>query len=258
MPDVFSALMRGMQCRVLCILITVFWIYPAYAGDNVEQRLQRLEKQMQQILDALKKAGMLDSNVVNEPPTVVPQHSPVSLQYAGYAQVRYYVSESALGDSPPDTPSGRVALSDQIGLHPGTYQVGESGLFSAFRDPSHYRSAGLWLEAALSISQKGIHHFTIVTRPAREGGSAVTTTMTVKLWLDKQLLFDLNSTPRWHSWSRSLELAPGNYRVKLWFNSISPGFGPTPLDSSLLIKLQRPGDAAAVPLERLLTVPVRH
>jgi hypothetical protein len=250
-----------MHCRVLWILIACFWLYPVYAEDNVEQRLERLEKQMQQVLDALTKQGLLPSKTTNESPAVVPQQSPMSIQYGGYADIRYYITESILGDSPPDTPpvsSGRVALGDQVGLQPKAYQVSEGSLFSAYRDPSRYRSAGLWLEASLPIMQQGLHLFTVMTQPAREGGSAVTTTMTVKLWLDNRLLFDINSTPKWHSWSQSLELAPGNYKVKLWLNSTSPGFGPTPLDSSLRLKLKRPGDAAPFPLERLLTVPTRH
>lgn len=265
---------RRILPRALWILVVALAGHAAHAADDgVEARLQRLEQQMQQVLDALHARGIIPAPTANTsapaapvattPATTVitpPASAPVA-RVGGEANIRYYISEAPLGLAVPAAAplaSGRIALDDQIGLHPRAYNASAGGMFSAYRDPSRYRSAGLWLEAALPISQAGKYTLSVVTQPAREGGSSVSTTMTARLWLDDRLILDVQPTGSWRTWSASLELAPGSYRVRLWFNSVSPGFGPTPLDSSLRLKLQRPGDAAPVPLTRLLSLPVPH
>jgi hypothetical protein len=248
--------MRSLRRLVWYMAVSYLSCSTAYAQDEIGQRLDRLEKQMQQVLQALKSHGLLDSTTTPQSPVVNPAPASV-VQHGGYANIRYYLSESVLGDSPPSQPpaaSGRIALDEQIDLQPKTYQAGKDGVFSIYRDPSRYRAAGLWLEAQLPIPQRGIYRFSLLTRPAREGGTAVTTTETIKFWLNERLVFDVNATPKWHTWTQSLDLAPGQYKLKLWFQSSSPGFGPTPVDSSLRLRLQRPGDATAIPLGPLLTV----
>ena len=255
----FALFVRCFYQGALSLALTLLCLHSVHAQDDVEKRLDRLEKQVQQILDALKSHGLIDSKISPQSPAIKLPPS-TALRHAGYADIRYYVSESVLGASPPVIPpiaSGHIALGEQIDLQPKTYQASKGGIFSAYRDPSRYRAAGLWLEAQLSIMQPGLHRFSIVTQPAREGGSAVTATETVRLWLNDRLLFGIDATPKWHSWSKSLDLTPGLYTVKLWFNSVSPGFGVTAIDSSLLLKLQRPGDVSPIPLEHFFTVPNR-
>ncbi|MBI1424599.1 MAG: hypothetical protein GC149_14225 [Gammaproteobacteria bacterium] len=243
--------------RAAACLLAVFLVSPfACAQSDIEKRLDRLEQQVQQLTETLKSHGLLEPGVSSQPAVKPPP--PATVQHGGYADIRYYISESALDATPPDVSplaSGRIALGEQIDLQAKSYRADSGGMFSAYRDPSRYRAAGLWLQAQLTITQPGEHRFAIVTQPAREGGSAVTTTETVKLWLNDRKLFDINSTSKWRTWSASIDLVPGVYRVRLWFNSVSPGFGPTPVDSSIRLRLQRPGDATLIPLQDLLTSP---
>jgi hypothetical protein len=240
------------------------------AASDIEQRLERLEAQMQRLLERLDAQDAAEPPAVPgvqpaaEPsasPSVVTQVPPASdakFAAASYGEVRlrYYLgAEPMIGDALHETPlaDGLFRLQESLRFDPATYGVAERGILSRYRDPSQYRSAGVLVEGIIDLPSTGSYVLHIAPKPAREGGgSPVANEMTVRLQIAGESVIEIDGVRSWRTQSHAHELPAGSHAISLWAVSNSPGYGPPPIDSRLEISVGVPGRAGLVPLARMM------
>lgn len=265
----------------------------AQAGDDIEaleRRVERLEAQVQQLLEragqvpdrdaprradspaavppaaAIPKPSSTTPRRVDSPATVPPAVTPTSpgpgvpeslpMTGVGEALVAYYLTDAELGaDVPAAEPMARglVTIDNPLLFAPERYGVGSTEMFSGYDDPSRYRSAGILLTGYLELPYSGTYHFTLAPKPAREGGgSPVVNAMRVRLDVGGEAVIDLHDIRSWRHQAVSRELPGGRHRFSLWVTSVSPGYGASPVDSSLGITVRLPGRSEFTPLHRFM------
>lgn len=240
-------------------------------GDDIEQRVERLERQVQQLQDLLQQRSIqvpaerealpgAGSQAVTEP-IARPAEMPVARHTEGTrrgARVAYYIGSHNLGDSMPQTiqplAAGEINFDGELSFDPASYDIADSRLFSEYHDPSRYTDVGILLEGAINTEQAGRYEFVIYPKPAREGGSAVATTMAVHMAVDGHLISSSQPDTSWKPSRASIELSEGKHTLRLWVVSKSPGMGPSPTASRLKIAVKGPGDARPRALDQLYTV----
>ncbi|MCO6411305.1 MAG: hypothetical protein J5I92_01045 [Thiogranum sp.] len=227
---------------------------PLSVAETADERLQRLEQEIeelrQMLSDERNRGPAADAPAVVTPATAVdaePLRSGV--------HIRYYIGNEPLGDKPPSgvtpTVEGRFFESDMLSFDPAAYDVPGSGPFSQYRDPASYRYIGLLLEGDLAVRDTGDYEFIVYPKPVREGGSTVTTRMSVQLLVDDTTVVEFSDQTNWQNRRGRVHLQPGLHRVQVWAMAVSDGFGPTPADSRLQLAFKGPGDASPRPLDGL-------
>jgi hypothetical protein len=251
-------------------------------SSEVEQRLERLEAEIQALREQLRQSGTPTgpssisppaAGAVNSaatptsrpPATPAPPSAPtvgmLPLGGAGSALGRYFLVSEPLTVVPPSVApmaEGLLALEGDLRLDPARYGAADQGVFAyhRYRDASLYRAAGLALEGELQVPTAGPHRFVIAPKPAREGGgSPVTNEMTLILRVAGQPLIDLRELRGWRNQTITVDLPAGRHPFTLWVVSNSPGYGPSPIDSRLVLGVVMPGRAEVTPLTRLMLAP---
>lgn len=232
----------------------------ASAADSVEERLQRLERQVETILELLSEQGLAPQSPTTPGPAPLATDQPrgetrAPLRAAAAKgdreiTVAYYLSTTALDtvDPPPAAPSssGRIDFEDTVSFDPARYDVA-SGIFSEYRDPARYPDVGVRLTGSLRIEADGAYEFVFHPKPAREGASSVGTAMALRLRVDDRTLLRSDPVGSWKPVRLQTGLTKGVHTVDLWVVSRSPGYGPSPTASRLVVSLKGPGDASPRP-----------
>jgi len=242
---------------------------PAVSSE-LEERIDRLEAELQQLREALGKqdgarsdgsGGGDDGTATSLPaqpqaPARTGSLSPIA--FAGEARVSYYMGPEPFTSVAPDiapTITGFQVLHNEIRLDPTQYGVVQQGILPRYRDHSRYRAVGLLVEGYMEIPQTGRHRFIVAPKPAREGGgSPVTNEMIVRLEVGEESVFNLHVSS-WRNRDVSRELTAGRHPFRLWVASNSPGYGPAAIDSRLELGVIMPGRAERVPLSRIVFPP---
>lgn len=226
----------------------------AKAGP-LEDRVEALERELEQLRSRVEQ---LEGKERVSPPrqtksdVVVPDPAGTD---AGQASVQYYLfSTRGSGSGRPPLSEGRFDVPEVLSLDPASYGI-EAGTFSDYRDPSQYGTAVLRLQANLTVSRAGRYELSMHARPAREGGSPVTATMDVRLRIDGRDWFAVSGLESRRPVRSGRELAAGVHVLDLEVVSMSPGYGASAVDSTVLFELREPGAAAPKPLNRFLSAP---
>lgn len=228
------------------------------AAETADERLQRLENEIRELRQLLQEQRQAPPPAAVAPapaPVPAPAVAPVAVTRPVGAFVRYYIQSEGLGDAPPAATrpvvSGRISDVDTLKFDPAAYDVPDAGLFSDYRDPAAYRYVGLALEGDLPIAEAGEYEFVIYPKPAREGGGSVGARLSVRLDVAGGTALEFRDQSSWQARRGRVQLTPGLHRVKLWAVAASPGFGPSPTASQLLLAVKGPGDASPRPLRDL-------
>jgi hypothetical protein len=268
------------------------------AEEGVEQRLDRLETQMQRLIELMERqqtaapapaaAPAVDAIEVVPPsapaapaaPAPSPVPTPSAAQPApamlaapapattvaavpaprvGMADIRYFVHDAPMGTQPPRATEplakGLFNLGEEISLKPNRYGIDDRWWLSEYRDPSRYRSAGVMIETDFVVERGGDHEFVLSPKPAREGAAGVSAEMSAVLDLDGRNLLRLEHERSWRARRATVTLPPGRYALRLWAAADSPGYGVSPIESTLKLEVRGPGEAAPGPLSRYAREP---
>lgn len=235
--------------------------------EALEQRVERLEALVQELLERVGQASDRDAPSRTDTPAATPpavtSTSPGTgaaegppIGGVGEALAAYYLTSTALGADPPAVEPmarGLTTIDNPLLFKPERYGVGSGEMFSGYDDPSRYRSAGVLLTGYLELPYSGTYHLTLAPKPAREGGgSPVVNTMRVRLDVAGEAVIDQHDIRSWRHLVVSRELPGGRHRFSLWVASVSPGYGASPVDSSLGITVRLPGRAESTPLHRFM------
>lgn len=240
-------------------------------GDDLEQRVERLERQVQQLLELLQQRQIqapAELEVSPQPDhrtAAQPNDEPVKGPDAGQvesarrgARIAYYIGAHGLDAGVPDTiqplVAGEIAFNGELSFDPASYDAADSRLFSEYHDPSRYTDVGILLEGAVHAEKAGRYEFVVYPKPAREGGSAVSTTMAVQMAVDGRLIASSQPDTSWKPIRATVELSAGKHGLRLWAVSKSPGMGPSPTASRLKLAVKGPGDANPRTLDHLYPV----
>ena len=233
---------------------------PAVMAETADERLQRLENEIQELRQLLREQQTAAPPAPAPAPAAAPAPAVAAVPYVeaapvqNGAHVRYYIRNEPLGERPPAaaaTVEGRISDTEELSFDPSAYDVPDAGLFSNYRDPASYRYVGLLLEGELPVRAAGEYEFVLHPKPAREGGLNVATRMSAWLQVDDQPVLEFRDQSSWRAQRGQMRLSPGLHRVRLWTVVSSDGFGPSPTDSRLLVAVKGPGDAAPRPLRNL-------
>ncbi|KAA3626537.1 MAG: hypothetical protein DWQ09_16040 [Proteobacteria bacterium] len=257
--------MRGLGSGGVMLLLALSAPDGATAGDT-EDRLQRLERQVEMIMNILSDRGLPKDGPDALPAGPVTPDSalsrPLGSQRVSPATtvrevtVAYYLSTTALDrDGPPPTApssSGKIGFNDAVSFDPSHYDL-PSGIFSAYQDPARYSDVGVLLTGTMLLDEDGPYDFVLLPKPARAGGSAVGTSMAMQLSVDNQLLLESEPSGSWKPVRIQASLKKGEHSVKLWAVTHSPGYGPSPTASRLVVSIKGPRDASPRPLPLVVT-----
>lgn len=256
----------GGRWTIGCVMVLSALAAPVAMAEDIEKRLEKLERKVEMILEILAKDGL-----VNEAPdrhAADPQASETVVNtYRGVVRasqalgtrevaVAYYLSTTSLDvKGPPEgepSSSGKIDFNDVISFDPAHYDI-SSGFFSEYRDPARYSDVGVLLTATIRIDEEGVYEFVFQPKPARTGGSAVGTSMAMRLRVDDQWLLESNLSKSWKPVRIMTTLRKGLHTIKLWIVAQSPGYGPSPTASRLIVSLKGEGDASPRPLPLVVT-----
>ena len=235
------------------------------ATSSVNQRLDRLESQVHEILHILKgrqRGGVPGPGSKTAPapgpkagPTRTPQSVSPPPNLERGARIRYFISRTELqapqGIDPQAT--GIVEEVARLKFTPSRYGVKGGGIFSHFRDPSEYRSVALLVRGQYHARRSGTYVFYIYPKPARGGRdmSLVSTTMSGTLAIGGRTVIRFPRTSSWAPRHVGIHLQAGMHRFRLWVVDYSAGYGPSPISSLVDLAVRRPGGAGPQPLKAL-------
>ncbi len=243
-------------CLMLSMLLILLLTPPPARSETLDQRVHRLETEVQNLRGALSRQKQKTASVEKAAPATKKIVSPASRTVEqSRAYVRYYIQNQPLGRQPPGKnsalASGRFSVPASLSFDPGAYDVANTGLFSAYRDPAQYAYVGLELQADMDIVEKGEYEFVVYPQPARatrDGGTNIFTRLSVRLSVGKQEVVSFQNNKSWHPQRSRITLTPGHYRLRLWAVASSDGFGPSPTDSRLRLAMKGPHDVSPQPL----------
>ncbi len=232
---------------------------PAVQAESTEERLQRLENELQEVRQLLRqqqeqpRVSAPSAEVVRTPTATVPMTLP-SAQSGVF--IRYYIQNEPLAEQPPANgqplAEGRITGADELSFDPADYDVPNAGFISPYRDPASYRYVGLSLEGDLPITYPGEYELVVYPQPAREGGATVSVHMSVQVSVDGRPVVDFRNESSRRMQRGRVQLEAGLHPVKVWAVAISDGFGPSPTASHLRLALKGPRDASPRPLQGLI------
>lgn len=233
--------------------------------ETVNQRLDRLESQVQQLFKLLK-----ERDTTSIPRAKPKQPEPAKPVVPGKAtggrvstpagpkrgaKIEYFLSRRKL-TGPSDAAPRAVGIMNDIAhlkFTPSSYGVAGGGFFSRFRNPAEYLSAALLVQGNYHAVRSGKYVFIVHPKPARGGRdmSMVSTPMTGVLTVDGRVLIRFTRTSSWKPRSGVIRLDAGSHKLRLWVVAYSAGYGPSPTASSVGLAVQSPGDAGPQPLKAL-------
>lgn len=237
---------------------------PVLASD-LEERLQQLEAELEALREELNRRPeaqpQADRPDVGAPAAAAIRDPDAPRMYAMAGErdvrARYFLRADPLPSRAPSgdpMAEGLVALNGTIQLKPSRYGGPKPGILNRLRDVSVHRAAGLLVEGHLDLPSSGQYRIDVAPKPAREGGgSPVINEMRVYLEIDGEVILDKQGITSWRRLSQVLDLEGGVRPFSLWVVSNSPGFGPSPIDSTLELGFQTPGRAEVTSLHRLVT-----
>ena len=235
-------------------------LLPTARAQTLEERVEALEREVQTLraeVESLNRARTVAApteatkTAATEPGMATPGD--------GRSRIEYLLSSSPLHDDDwngqaPLVEGAYTVSSEVLALDPRTYGV-EMRAFSEYRDPSQYPSAALRLHARLVAPVTGTYEITARPRPAREGGTPVAVRMSLMLSIDGQGVVDVHEATSWSPVRAKIRLDAGEHDLRLGLVATSPGYGPSPVDSSAVLQWRPPGEAAPLPLGRFLLFP---
>lgn len=237
----------------LCAILLV--TSPLVLAETLEQRLHRLEAEIQEIRSTLSQKQTPPSPTQDTPaekpatrPTETNSPAPQLLQSSAY--IRYYIQSQPLKSPSGAAPlaSGRFSSPAELSFDPAAYDVENSGMFSAYRDTSEYPHAGIEMQANLNIPEAGEYEFVVYPQPSRDGGTRVSTYLSLSYSIDGRDIISFKHDNSWRPRRSRLSLSPGLHTLHLWAVASSDGFGPTPTDSRIRLALKGPRDVSPRPL----------
>ncbi|BAZ95428.1 uncharacterized protein FOKN1_3071 [Thiohalobacter thiocyanaticus] len=245
-------------------LLACMLTQPALA-ESADERLERLEREIRELRELMQEQNRTGAEAEARAGAAERSQPAPPVEYRSYRQpmhtgrpggmMRYYLSSETLDSQPPSamepTVSGRVAETHEISFDPVEHDVTGAGPFSDYHDPSAYPYAGIELVGELPVAEAGEYQFVIYPKPARQGGANVSTRMSAWLSVDDAQVLEFRDTPSWASQRGTVRLDPGVHRIRVWAVAASDGFGPSPVESRLLLELKGPGDASPRPLDDL-------
>lgn len=252
----------GLAAVVTLALLAMSPALPAASGD-VNQRLDRLESQVREILRMLKAQQAAQGNQHgqqppargHEPSTPVPAAAPApaTADARRGGTIYYYIARMELKAPPPaDQARSKGVISDvhKLSFNPSDYDISGSGFFSGFRDPSEYRSVAVLLDGEYRVTRGGRYRFVVYPKPARgtRDMTQASTAMSGTLQIGGRTVVHFDRTTSWSERAVDVQLAPGMHRYRLWVVDYSAGYGPSPIDSTVELAVKRPGDASTQPL----------
>lgn len=221
------------------------------SAETADERLERLESEIRELRELLHEQRKTPAAAPL--PAAVP--GPAAAAQPSGAVVRYYLQSAPLGEIPPagarPAAAGRISDLETLAFDPAAYDVPDAGLFSDYRDPASYPYVGLLLEGALPVVQGGEYELVVYPKPAREGGANVATRLSVQLSVDDTTVLEFTGQTSWQPRRGRMRLEPGLRQLRLWAVAASPGFGPSPTASQMVLAIKGPGDAAPRPLHEL-------
>ncbi|ACL71179.1 hypothetical protein [Thioalkalivibrio sulfidiphilus] len=258
--------------RLSTLLLGCVISLPLGASD-IEQRLERLEAQVQWLMERVGAQDAQAPEPIPDPPaptvTQPAAAAPIERQperrvsgavapaTTGEARLRYFLRAEVIGAEPPGEPpmmDGLYTLEESLRFDPASYGVAERSVLSRYRDLTLYRSAAVLIEGVMDLPAAGTYQFQVAPKPAREGGgSPVANEMTVRLQVAGQTVIAMDGVRSWRNQTYRHELPAGQHAFTLWAVANSPGYGPAPIDSRLEIQVALPGRAGLVPLSRLVS-----
>ncbi|RRQ22139.1 hypothetical protein [Thiohalobacter thiocyanaticus] len=251
--------MRHLRLLISGSLLACMLVQPALA-ETADERLERLEREVRELRELLQEQSETAAEAAERreaAPQAEQRHSygqPVSTARRG-AMMRYYISGEALGSQPPAaveaTVAGRVAETHAISFDPVEHDVAGAGPFSGYHDPAAYPYAAVELVGELPIAEPGEYEFVIYPKPARQGGSNISTRMSAWLSVNDEPVLEFRDQPSWAGQRGMVRLERGVHRIRLWAVAASDGFGPSPTESLLLLEYKGPADASPRPLDDL-------
>jgi len=241
--------------RLVAAMLAMLLASPPALSETLEQRLHRLEAEVQDLRSALSQQKQQNAEPAEKPASVAITTQPTPPASESGAYVRYYIQNEPLELQPPDNSSalasGRFSDLTELSFDPRAYDVKGAGLFSPYRDPAEYRYAGLELQADIKIDEEGEYEFVVYPRPARDGGTNVLTRLSLRLSIGREPVVSFQNESSWRPWRSRISLKPGLYRLRLWAVAASDGFGPSPTESRLRLALKGPNDVSPRPLRNL-------
>jgi len=242
---------HGYAAGIVVAALACLHVPPGFA-ETIEERLQRLENEIQELRQLLTERQqhqqVTPTTGADEHPGSAAQAAPVR----NGTYIRYYISNNRLGEQPPDdlAPLAQGAFSgtDTLSFDPAVYDIPDTGLLSNYRDPASFRYIGLLVEAELNLRTAGEYEFILSPKPAREGGSSVSTRMSAWLRVGERTVVAFRDLTSWRPQRGRAQLGAGVHRVQLWAVVASDGFGPSPADSHLVLAFKAPGDVSPGPL----------
>lgn len=186
---------------------------------------------------------------VAEPELAAPGVAAQAL-HARQVRAAFYLYEGEGELSPEREPdgAGRIPFEGRVSFQPKDYGLKAGRFFSKYDDPSRYPAMAVHLRGMLELEETGEHTFVLHPKPARQGGSAVRSRMTVRLRIDGNEVAYLRDREQWRPVEETVRLEAGLHEVEVTALAQSPGFGPSPVDSELSLGVRGPEDAAAQPL----------
>ncbi len=243
------------RAQLVAAMLAMLLASPPALSETLEQRLHRLEAELQELRSTLSQQQQQNADSAEEPAPVAITAQSASPASQSSAYVRYFIQDEPLGVQPPDNnsalASGRFSDLTDLSFDPRAYDVKGTGIFSPYRDPAEYRYAGLELQADMRIDEEGEYEFVVYPRPARDGGTNVLTRLSLHLSIGKEPVISFQNESSWRPWRSRILLKPGLYRLRLWAVAASDGFGPSPTESRLRLVLKGPNDVSPQPLRNL-------
>lgn len=240
------------RCRLLGTVVLLLGMNsPVLVADTAEDRLQRLEKEIEELRRMLGEQQQQLAEPV-QLPAAAPAAAPVVVApfaaEPGGVYIQYFISGEPFAEQPPTTlmpvAKGRFTEPDTLSFDPRDYDVPDSPLFSQYKDLVAYRYVGLLVEGDLAVREAGDYEFIVSPKPVREGGTGVSTRMTVQFQVGDRPVVEFEDEASWKPQRGAVHLEPGIHRLWLWAMVASDGFGPNPTDSHLKVAFKTPGDAS--------------
>lgn len=257
-------------------LLLIFWgtLATNAVAETVEQRLERLERKVEHILELLERRQAADIMPPAEPigakgdarehvpqPAIQPAIHQQALGNAAQqgVYIEYHLAKNSQGAFPPagdPMARGVINFDGTLSFDPAVYDLPRGRWFSEYTNPAQYKSAAVLLRAEFLAGDDGKYEFVMYPKPARQGGSPVSATMTIQFWIDERKVLAVPVTKSWKPHRLVVDLKQGKHDIRLWAESYSPGFGvgTAATESSLELAVKGPRDASSQPLKALYAV----
>ena len=226
--------------------------------NDMDRGQQPLESQPQEkaMRDSPASVAPLKDNVAAQIPGSKPEYEVETQTLASgnklnkaWGKLFLFQGQGRLNPEQSPDAEGMLPYSGAVSFDPEDYGLDGSSLINTYDDPSLYPAVAVHLKGFWKVGKDGPYQLSVVTKPAREGGEAVRSSLTYKLLVDGEEIMPETTTRRWQTMKFDLNLQAGDHLTEIYALARSPGFGPSPVDSRIIFKVRGPGDAAFYPLE---------